>query len=53
MFDFDLYLNGGEYQCVSISAATTSLTYSKEIGFNFKVVGPSNYFGDMQAIPGP
>ena len=41
MVDFDATLSGGSYSCVNINAASTSGSYTQQIGFNFKMVPAS------------
>eukprot|EP01035_Chromulina_nebulosa_P022762 gene22762-29471_t len=50
MVDFDVTLNGASYSCVSIASASISGPYTKQIGFNFKMVSSSTVANNIMEI---
>eukprot|EP01036_Dinobryon_divergens_P030998 gene30998-40329_t len=50
MVDFDVTLSGASYSCVSIASASISGPYTKQIGFNFKMVSGSTVANNIMEI---
>lgn len=50
MVDFDVTLSGSYYSCVSIASASASGSYTKQIGFNFKMVSGSTVANNIMEV---
>ena len=50
MVDFDVTLSGASYSCLSIASASTSASYTPQIGFNFKMVTGSTVANNIMEV---
>ena len=50
MVDFDVTLTGASYSCISIASTLTSGPYTKQIGYNFKIVSGSSVASNIMEV---